>query len=345
MTSRISFALGVAALAGLSQLAYAQTNITSSHCISSSEYLSCNRDVADKWGSCVDDCNGNGNCIVDCGCTAHQKYINCMAESCWNQVYSCEYQLFVQQYFAVCPSATEPIPFWPAPDNAPNRCSCDLGKVLQNTLSARNAQVNCVTHVTDQTINNIPTNLGDLGNIGDITKSATECACCGASASISSAWDVCPDTVPRLAGADLWPVFFPSDWPNLYNSVPDFVWGTCDNNFSPNDCKKYGFNNTSDKFYKPGDFPNNGTKTLSNLPGTVTAPPSGTVLTWSQSSTTYTVTATGYDQKAVASQSEYRATATSTDAFATQTSTNGAVGVKPVGVLAFLGVVAAAMVM
>jgi hypothetical protein len=24
---------------------------------------------------------------VDCGCESHQKYINCMAESCWNQVW------------------------------------------------------------------------------------------------------------------------------------------------------------------------------------------------------------------------------------------------------------------
>lgn len=86
MPSSISITLAVAALAGLSQLAYAQTNITANHCAASSEYSSCNRDVADKWGSCVNDCNGNGNCIVDCGCTAHQKYINCMAESCWNQV-------------------------------------------------------------------------------------------------------------------------------------------------------------------------------------------------------------------------------------------------------------------
>lgn len=150
------------------------------------------------------------------------------------------------------------------------------------------------------------------------------------------AWDICPDTVPTLAGADLWPVFFPSDWPNLYNSIPDFTWGTCDRDFNTNDCSKYGFDGT-DKFYRPGDFPSNGSKTLSNLHGTVSAPPAGTVLTWSQASATYTVTATGYDRKAVASQSEYRATATGTDAFATQTSTNGAVGIKPLGIWGGLG--------
>lgn len=82
----IYFALSAAALAGFAQLASAQTNITANACADSSTYNSCNRNVANKWGDCVHDCRGNGNCIVDCGCTAHQEYINCMAQSCWNQV-------------------------------------------------------------------------------------------------------------------------------------------------------------------------------------------------------------------------------------------------------------------
>jgi hypothetical protein len=145
---------------------------------------------------------------VDCGCASHQKYINCMAETCWNQVcthlfpptlvrkdshanpspiqvYSCEYQLFIQQYFAICPSASEPIPFWPAPDNAPNRCSCDLGKVLQTTLSSRNDQVQCMRNVTDRISSDV-TNLSNLSNGLDIAGQASDCACCGASASISA---------------------------------------------------------------------------------------------------------------------------------------------------------------
>lgn len=101
-------------------------------------------------------------------------------------MYSCEYQLFVQQYFAVCPSASEPLPFWPPPDNAPNRCSCDLGKVLQTTLTARKEQVSCMSNVTSQTLSDA-SNLSDLGSDGlNVAKQATECACCGASASISA---------------------------------------------------------------------------------------------------------------------------------------------------------------
>ncbi|CAG8334835.1 unnamed protein product [Penicillium salamii] len=327
-----------ATLAALSGSANAQTNITEKACASSSDFSRCNRDVAEKWSSCVRDCNGNGHCIVDCGCDSHRKYINCMAESCWNQVYSCKYQLFIQQYFAVCPSAHEPIPFWPAPKNAPNRCSCDVAKVVQTTLTSRKEQVNCIRNATE----NISTNISDLSNLNtglDIAGRTSDCACCGASASISASWDICPHTEPRLAGADMWNVFFPSSLPNLYTSVPDWAWSSssCDSKIDSTKCKSLGF--TADKFYKPGDYPKNGTSTLSEIAGTVSAPPSGTVLTWSQASSTYTVTATGYDRKAVASQSEYRATATGDDDFATQTSHSAAdaVGVRNGGLGAVVG--------
>lgn len=88
MPSTVYLAISAAVLAGFASLAQAQTNVTSNACADSSAYSSCNRNVADKWGSCVSNCNGDGNCIVDCGCTGHQEYINCMAQSCWNQVCS-----------------------------------------------------------------------------------------------------------------------------------------------------------------------------------------------------------------------------------------------------------------
>jgi hypothetical protein len=86
MPSIIYLAVSAAAMTGLAQLASAQTNITASACVAESVYSDCNRNVADTWRSCINNCNGNGDCIVDCGCTAHQQYINCMAHSCWNQV-------------------------------------------------------------------------------------------------------------------------------------------------------------------------------------------------------------------------------------------------------------------
>ncbi|KAJ5744049.1 hypothetical protein N7533_008919 [Penicillium manginii] len=346
MPSSIYLAASAAALLGFAQISQAQTNITSHACASGSEYTSCNRKVADDWSSCIRNCNGNGNCIVDCGCISHQAYINCMAQTCWNQVYSCEYQLFVQQYFAICPSASEPIPFWPAPDNAPNRCSCDLGKVIQSTLTARNEQISCIKNVTSQTLDKIPSDLGDLSNLPNGLRHRQASFRLRLLRRQRHSWEVCPNTEPTLAGADLWPLFFPSDLPNLYTSVPNWAWSSCDSTLKDTDCKKIGFTDSSDKFYRPGDLPSNGTSTLRNVGGTVTAPPSGTVLTWSQSSTSWTVTATGYDRKAVSSQSEYRATATGTDVFETQTGTNVANGYAATPVAAMfagVGVVGALM--
>lgn len=142
----------------------------------------------------------------------------------------------------------------------------------------------------------------------------------------------------------MWGLFFPSDLPNLYTSLPNWAWSSCDSTLQDTKCKDLGFTDT-DKFYKPGDYPNNGTSTLYEVGGTLTVPPSGTVLIWSQASSTYTVTATGYDRKAVASQSEYRATATGTDqAFATQTADSGAGAVRNGGLGAIVaGVFAVVM--
>jgi hypothetical protein len=154
--------------------------------------------------------------------------------------------------------------------------------------------------------------------------------------------------VPTLAGADLWGVFFPDDLPNLYKTIPNWAWDSCDSTLDNLQCQDIGFNDSSDKFYKPGDFPKNGTSTLHNVAGTVTAPPSGTAFVWSQSSTSWTVTATGYNAKAVASQSDYRATATGTSTdYPQQTdvsNVNGAGSVRPVGgAVAALGFVGALM--
>jgi hypothetical protein len=102
------------------------------------------------------------------------------------------------------------IPFWPPPDNAPNRCSCDLGKVTQMTLSSRNQQVKlCRSQVVCFTY-------------AEILALAPQQAQSEARLAMSRPWDVCPHTEPTLAGADMWGLFFPSDLPNLYTSLPQY---------------------------------------------------------------------------------------------------------------------------
>ena len=88
MPSTLYLAVTAAVLASFSHLAQAQTNITTNACADGSSFDPCNRKVADKWNDCIHNCDGHGDCLVDCGCTAHQEYINCMAQSCWNQVHS-----------------------------------------------------------------------------------------------------------------------------------------------------------------------------------------------------------------------------------------------------------------
>lgn len=94
-----------------------------------------------------------------------------------SQVYSCQYQLFVEQYFLQCPVAAEPIPFWPAPDNAPGRCSCNLGKILQHTFKATEEEATCLDKATG---------VVNIGNLGEVASNSTGCACCAVSAGLSA---------------------------------------------------------------------------------------------------------------------------------------------------------------
>lgn len=76
---------------------------------------------------------------------------------------------------------------------------------------------------------------------------------------------------------------------------------------------------------------------MHNVAGTVTAPPSGTVITWSQASATYTVTATGVDKKVVAGASQTSGggsvSGTGSEAAATATESANAAVVRGVGSL------------
>ncbi|KAJ5972940.1 uncharacterized protein N7479_002858 [Penicillium vulpinum] len=54
--------------------------------------------------SCMDqNCPGLGmNCINACECERSALKIDCAGQSCWNQVYSCEYQNTVLDFLNVC---------------------------------------------------------------------------------------------------------------------------------------------------------------------------------------------------------------------------------------------------
>ncbi|KAF7156248.1 hypothetical protein CNMCM5623_009641 [Aspergillus felis] len=282
MFSRTTLAAFMAA--GAATLALAQTNITADVCADPSTFTSCTTKADADAKGCMDVCNGNKLCVLSCGCAMYQAYMNCVGESCWNQAYSCEYGKLVATYFAECPVASEPVPFWPAPDNAPGGCSCNLGKVLQATLNAQKENNACLTNKTTT-------------NVIELSNKYTACGCCEVSAGLSAMYETCPDTIPADMGADLW-----LQVSTIYGSVVH--WGSCGSVMDAYDCGKLGFappSSNSSTFYKPNNLPPNGTQTLHNTgaANALTAPPSGSVFTWSQSSVTYTVTASPWKNNQV----------------------------------------------
>lgn len=308
---------------GAATLALAQSNITASDCADPSAFTTCTTKVTTETKGCLDICSGSNVCVLACGCAEYQGYMNCVAESCWNQAYSCEYDKLVAQYFIQCPIATEPIPFWPAPDNAPRGCSCNLGKVVQSVNKAQKEYDSCITNSTT-------TSAIDLAN------KDTACGCCEVSAGLSAMYETCPDTIPSDMGADLW-----LSSATLYETVID--WGTCGSVLDSYSCPNLGFappSSKSDTFYKPNNLPPNGTQTLYNTGAVtaVTAPPSGSVFSWSQSTWTYTVTAspwknnnvkeTGTAASGASGASGSSGTGTGTAGAAGATKTGAAVSLK-----------------
>lgn len=102
-------------------------------------------------------------------------------------------------------------------------------------------------------------------------------------------YETCPDTIPADMGADLWLATS-----TLWGSV--IQWDQCGTYLDKYSCPDLGFAgpaSNSSTFYKPNSFPPNGTQTLHNtgVATAITAPPSGSVFTWSQTNVMYTVTA------------------------------------------------------
>lgn len=89
------------------------------------------------------------------------------------QIYGCEYQTLVASYVGLCEIMTLPVPYYPAPDNAPGSCSCNTGKVLETFLEARSSEVSCETS-------------SESTSLADIPAREEACVCCGTSIIISA---------------------------------------------------------------------------------------------------------------------------------------------------------------
>ncbi|KAI8965135.1 hypothetical protein F5Y11DRAFT_313941 [Daldinia sp. FL1419] len=227
---------------------------------------------ADEWLSdCVTNrCKGqNIDCINVCHCVTTQNQIDCAGAHCWNQVYSCEYQQTVGDLGNYCLNPElEKIPFYPPPDNAPGSCSCSLGKLLVS-LSTTSAELEtCGANGTEIA--------GQLGSSEDSENFPLACICCAQSGMLSAFSQICPDTDPSLLGID-----------DAYQALVagDENWPMCAEYMKAFPCASMlGYTppggDDSAVFYEPGNFPPNGTATLSNIAGSITSPVSGAVYTW-----------------------------------------------------------------
>ncbi|KAJ6141922.1 hypothetical protein N7497_011021 [Penicillium chrysogenum] len=269
-------------------------------------YSNCvNNNCAGGGESCYNSCGGSTSCMNEqcpglgidcinaCECERSAGQIECAGQSCWNRVYSCEYQATTLDYLSFCLNPDrDGLPYWPTPDDAPDSCSCNTGQIEQKLYLIINQVETC---------SNNQTNIGRMTDVDGIT----------------DIWGTCPDTQPLLLAADEW-------FAGLLNPGH---WEDCGPYMENYDCAgDLGFGRADaggiTKFYSPGNLPTNGTKSLYNSDGVVSTPVSGDVFTWTfGSSLVHTVTVSSADATVTGAKASG-----GSDAAATGTATSTATG-------------------
>ncbi|KDR83368.1 hypothetical protein GALMADRAFT_637605 [Galerina marginata CBS 339.88] len=244
-------------------LANAQANLTSTGCADAVGFQTCQYSVGNSTANCIAQANRDQSQfeVAGCACTNYVGNYNCYAQHCWNRVNECEYQSYIVEYLLQCPIARLPVPYFPAPDNAPDSCSCNLGKVYLGINNSTQQGNTCLAGVSG-------------GDPNANVQRVQGCQCCELSGAISSIYGLCPNTNPSLVGL------------NQVNNVLGNQIGT---NFSSCSSPLSQFNCQSDlgfpavgggTYFNPTNLPTSGTATLSNVGGTVTAPASGSIFTY-----------------------------------------------------------------
>ncbi|OQU97907.1 hypothetical protein CLAIMM_03771 [Cladophialophora immunda] len=119
------------------------SNFTSTDCASSSGFDKCFSAAQNKATKCIDDGDGSDAIDIACTCVMWLDEINCAVSNCWNEVYSCQYQALIIRYMTFCPTSQDGFPFFPAPDNAPGGCSCNIGQVYLNAANSYTESTKC----------------------------------------------------------------------------------------------------------------------------------------------------------------------------------------------------------
>ncbi|CRG89956.1 hypothetical protein PISL3812_06996 [Talaromyces islandicus] len=264
------------------------TTPSASGCVDWATMSSCLAEAETSLATCIAASGGSDDVVVACGWQDDINKMLCYQSSCWNKAYSCEYQYLVS-YYKVQRTVDEKIPFYPAPDNAPGGCSCNLGEVETNATASLNKVESCSNYT------------GSL----DATDLLT-CQCCAWSASVSAFYGICPNT--SLDGLGI--ISFAAS----VASYEQFS-GSCAG-LTSEKCLKYDIGSADNgKYIDPASLPAGGSQSLSTTagPSSLTSPPAGATVTWSALNQTFTVTAAAYKAQDVtsgASTSAAPATAT-----------------------------------
>ncbi|KIM94371.1 hypothetical protein OIDMADRAFT_60701 [Oidiodendron maius Zn] len=188
-------------------------------------------------------------CLTGCVCVATQSYLNCVLSSCWNKVYSCEYQTLAVDAVNICPIAVPAgIPYFLSIPNQPGSCSCELSALWAATYAAPFSGLNCTTANPD-------------------AAASQRCACCAVEESISAYYDICNTVDPAYLPAAI--------------KIPWGYYPQCESTLAGTDCTNLGFGlpAVNDSVLYSTLLPN-GTATLSNQGGMLTSPPYGSTTAW-----------------------------------------------------------------
>ncbi|KAI0386499.1 hypothetical protein F5Y04DRAFT_123659 [Hypomontagnella monticulosa] len=266
----------------------------SQSCVDPTGLEQCYEEISSSFASCVNDnCKDqNIDCTNVCSCIRTADEIDCAGKHCWNRVYSCEYQQTVSDLGTYCLEPRfEEAPFFPPPDDADGlgACSCNLGKVLTSLYRTSAETETCGSNGED-----IASGLTSNDEIQSFTRA---CTCCSQSGMLSAFSAICPNTDPSLLGRD-----------EIYQSLVanDEDWPMCATYMDAFPCEsKLGYtppgdDDDSGTFYEPDDFPADGTATLSNMAGVITAPIGGATYTWTHNGIERVITVASAEAKPTA---------------------------------------------
>ncbi|KAI5211447.1 hypothetical protein AUEXF2481DRAFT_25826 [Aureobasidium subglaciale EXF-2481] len=225
------------------------------------------------------------NEYLDPFCLGTEERIKCALTSCWNRVYSCDYQQLLMTYNTSCSDAFDEgvvldLPFYPPPAKAAGECSCNINALVTSLeKSGTDGYIQCMEEIQKE-----------RGETDDEEEQPTpDCDCCFYGIAAATTYDTCPDADPGpIVLNALQQQYIDSTRRGNNNSLSQ-----CASRLANFNCVDYGFteyaNNASD--YARLTPLHSATGTFSDVNGVLTSPVSGATYTWTAWNMTYTITA------------------------------------------------------